>query len=167
LTVPYTWPTPGTSSQMFADNYTPNANLANQLTYMGLVYQALASTNNTDAIGAVQLAIWALIDQKPPGTNGFSFSTSDSTLTTDFNAIVAALGGTTSTSGGYTSASGIGGSTSGSGSNYVDGVKLANYSTQNVYSGATLIMSAGDFDSGRTQNLITWGTVTYTQSVTP
>jgi hypothetical protein len=154
------------SSQLnaLATGYTPNANLANELTYMGTVYNTLASKGQ-DAVGAVQLAIWALIDQKTGSFNGFSFSGADTTMTADFKQIIVALGGTasgTSTSG---SATGIGGSTSGT-NQTIAGVNVTAYNAASVYSGATII-AINSQGSGSSQNLIDWSSGITITSVTP
>jgi len=113
------------SSQLngkLATSYTPTANLASQLSYLATVYTNLynglthTTTAYYNAIGAVQLAVWSLIDQKPPGAAGFATSLGNAGLNTDYKAIIQALGGTVAGNGGttasptYASASGITGS---------------------------------------------------------
>ena len=46
-----------------------------------------------EARAAVQLAIWDTVDNKPgPGASGFSMSTSDSTITSDYNQLISFSG---------------------------------------------------------------------------
>ncbi|MGA2700265.1 MAG: PEP-CTERM sorting domain-containing protein [Isosphaeraceae bacterium] len=157
--------------------YTPGANLANQLGYIGTV---LAVANNvtgaggqnlTDALAAVQLAIWSLIDQ-PNASNphfaGFKFSGGDTALNSDYAAIIAALGGTTSTSGGYTSASGLGGSSNATGTHSLvssGSASLTDYVTTPAYTSATLVQV--DRSASTSQNLLTFAHNITTTSVTP
>jgi len=161
------------SPQMFADNYvltgTQEATLANQLNYLGTVYAqitgGLTGTALADGLGAVQLAIWNLVDQpgltlaNSAGTSiGLGFENGDANMTADFKSIIAALGGQTSVGGvtGMTAAGNVLADPNGSGTNKVEGVTLNNYASGTPYSGGTIVQVTGAFDSGRSQNLLTW-----------
>jgi len=169
----------GTTSQLnglLATGYNPitlTPTLVNELNYLGTVYNAintsLTGTAQTEAIGAVQLAIWSLIDQKVGSFNGFSFSgvgSGDSAMITDYVTIIKALGGTATT----TSSSGSALFVNPGGNNGTPGTigtaAITAYNTLNTYSGATFVQVASQ-NSGSSQNLLEFGTVTITSTVVP
>jgi len=118
---------------------------ANELTYLGTVYQAIQSdSNNGAAIGGLTLAIWNVIDKN------FAVSGAGSNVTADFTLIKDLLAGTGET---------------------IDGHAITAYNSGDTYSGATILQTnTGPGCTSSDQNLITWGTITTTvntQSVTP
>jgi hypothetical protein len=146
--------------QYFPSGYTPNSNLGNQLTYMGVVFSAI-SKSDLNALGAMQLALWSLIDQKPPGSLGFQFTGANSTVLADYKTIIAALGGTVTSpnSYGYVMATGIDGTHNGT-AGMINGTPLAAYNANTNYSiaiTAAVIAPDGGFLSTRSQDLITFG----------
>jgi hypothetical protein len=152
--------------QYFPAGYTPSANLANQLNYLAMVYDAISKSptppntaTDLNAVGALQLAIWALIDQKPPGSIGFRFTGANSTMLADYQTIIAGLGGMTGTNAyGYTLTTGIDGTHNGT-AGIIDSTPFLGYqATGKGYSGAVVITADGAFNSTRSQNLLTFGT---------
>jgi len=118
---------------------------ANELTYLGTVYQAIQSdSNNGAAIGGLTLAIWNVIDKN------FAVSGAGSNVTNDFTLIKDLLAGTGET---------------------IDGHAITAYNSGDTYSGATVLQTnSGPGSSSNDQNLIYWGTITTTvntQSVAP
>jgi len=154
---------------LLASGYTPTADLASQLSYLATVYntvKGLTGTSYYNAIGAVQLAVWALIDQKPPGAAGFATNQGNSGLNADYKSIVQALGGSLSSGPSY-SASNIDGTHSGTGTNTVEGLTLTNYNAGLIYSGgATLLQITGQGPSS-SQNLVVFNGSLVTTSITP
>jgi len=158
---------------LLASGYTPTAGLASQLSYLATVYTALSNnlihttTAYFNAIGAVQLAVWSLIDQKPPGTNGFATSQGNSGLNADYKSIIQALGGTLSSGPSY-SASNIDGTHNGTLSpTTVEGVAIANYNAGLTYSGGVTLLLVNSQTSGSSQNLVVFNGSVVTTSVTP
>ena len=98
--VDYTAPTysvaalAGSSILANAFPYTGYSDLANRFNYMGYLYNALHTAGiagDSEVAGAIQLALWTLVDSK------FSYSTGDTYLSTD-TAILLGLMGTPSQS---------------------------------------------------------------------
>jgi len=158
---------------LLATGYTPNTHLASQLSYLATVYTNLynglthTTTAYFNAIGAVQLALWSLIDQKPPGAAGFATSLGNAGLNTDYKAIIQALGGTLSSGPSY-SASNIDGTHNGTLSpTTVEGVAIANYNAGLTYSGGVTLLLVNSQTSGSSQNLVVFNGSVVTTSVTP
>jgi len=158
---------------LLATGYTPNTHLASQLSYLATVYTNLynglthTTTAYYNAIGAVQLAVWSLIDQKPPGAAGFATSLGNAGLNTDYKAIIQALGGTLSSGPSY-SASNIDGTHNGTLSpTTVEGVAIANYNAGLTYSGGVTLLLVNSQTSGSSQNLVVFNGSVVTTSVTP
>jgi len=158
---------------LLATGYTPNTHLASQLSYLATVYTNLynglthTTTAYFNAIGAVQLAVWSLIDQKPPGAAGFATSLGNAGLNTDYKAIIQALGGTLSSGPSY-SASNIDGTHNGTLSpTTVEGVAIANYNAGLTYSGGVTLLLVNSQTSGSSQNLVVFNGSVVTTSVTP
>jgi len=163
----------GQLTNLLAASYTPTAKLASQLSYLATVYTNLynglthTTTAYFNAIGAVQLAVWSLIDQKPPGAAGFATSLGNAGLNTDYKAIIQALGGTLSSGPSY-SASNIDGTHNGTLSpTTVEGVAIANYNAGLTYSGGVTLLLVNSQTSGSSQNLVVFNGSVVTTSVTP
>jgi len=158
---------------LLATGYTPNTHLASQLSYLATVYTNLynglthTTTAYFNAIGAVQLAVWSLIDQKPPGAAGFATSLGNAGLNTDYKAIIQALGGTLSSGPSY-SASNIDGTHNGTLSpTTVEGVTIAYYNAGLTYSGGVTLLLVNGQTGGSSQNLVVFNGSVVTTSVTP
>jgi len=158
---------------LLATGYTPNTHLASQLSYLATVYTNLynglthTTTAYYNAIGAVQLAVWSLIDQKPPGTNGFATSQGNSGLNADYKSIVQALGGSLSSGPSY-SASNIDGTHNGTLSpTTIEGVTVANYNAGLTYSGGVTLLLINSQTSTSSQNLVIFNGSVVTTSVVP
>jgi hypothetical protein len=156
---------------LLATNYTPTADLASQLSYLATVYTALSNglghstTAYFDAIGAVQLAVWSLIDQKPPGAAGFAYTLGNSGLNSDYQAMMKALGGTATSSSPY-SASNIDGTHSGTLSPAkIEGVTIANYNAGLTYSGGATLLQISNQQSWSSQNMVVFNGSLVTTSV--
>jgi len=117
---------------------------ANELTYLGTVYQAIKSAGDSSSIAALSLAIWNVIDKN------FAVSGAGSNVTADLTLIKDLLAGTGET---------------------IDGHAITAYNSGDTYSGATILQTnTGPGCTSSDQNLITWGTITTTvntQSVAP
>ncbi len=124
--------------------------LTNELNYLGTIYSAINHLNN-DEMGALQLAIWHLIDSKFQVTSW----PSDPTLQSDYNAIT-----------GYDGTTYSGGLLGGVATSSITGSTISGYSSSKSYSGATILVLDQSYRSG--QNVITWpsGGITIT-SITP
>ena len=116
--------------------------LTNELTYLGTIFNTAGvqtGTNSVAAMGALQLAIWNLIDNKFAVTSGLSGD-----LQTDYNAINSLLSGASGT------LVGIG--------------PIAAYNSGLTYSGATVYLADYTANTKNTgypgQNLISWGQIT-------
>ncbi len=124
--------------------------LTKELNYLGSVYLTLASQLKggalTDAMGAVQLGIWYLIDKK--FTVSHVRNDSHGSLLTDFH--------------GKDGTSGIVGLLSGK-SETIEGITIAGWSPTGTYSAGTLVtVDRSDCDqSGRYQNMIGWSTPSF------
>ena len=133
-------------TSLFAAAPNSAAVTANELTYLGTVYQAIqhdTGSNYTNAIGALALAIWSVIDKN------FTVTGESSGMATDLTAIKNLLAGTAET---------------------IDGHSIAAYVSTDTYSGANVLQATGDTgptSSSGDQNLITWGTITATPNDPP
>jgi hypothetical protein len=145
------------TSSMFPNPVSTGGTFLNQLNYMGYVYTELSSLSDGGAaLGAVQLALWYLIDGKDPN---FSVSGSSSALMmTDYNGspgtggILGLLAGTNETIGGV-NLIGFGNAGAGSETSQVIAV-------DRTYNG-------GQY-ANVDQNLVTWtGGLTITSISTP
>ncbi len=134
--------------------YTAYSDLANRMNYMGYVFGALGQaslTGDQEVAGAVQLALWSLIDKK------FSYSTSDGNLKTDTNIILGLLGSA--------GASGSGGDNQSisfvlSNGNSSSAVTLNAYALGTSYSsenGELILSHPTPGSPGYNQNLVAWG----------
>jgi hypothetical protein len=172
---------PSQLAGLLATGYTPTADLASQLSYLATVYTALSNglghstTAYFDAIGAVQLAVWSLIDQKqtgPPAFVGFAYTLGNSGLNSDYQAIIQALGGTATGSSPY-SASNVDGTHNGTLSGTppkIEGVAIANYNAGLTYSGGVTLLlvnsNPGPQGPSSSQNLVVFNGSSVTESIT-
>lgn len=123
--------------------------LTNELNYLGTVFASIDHTNN-DEMGALQLAIWHLID------NNFMVTSwpSDTTLYSDYQSIT-----------GYNGTTYSGGLLGGVSTSAITGSTIQGYNDGLTYSGAQVLVLNQNYSQG--QNVITWsGGVTIT-SITP
>ena len=121
-----------------------NSVVTNELNYLGTIYQSLGSNPSADQLGAIQLAIWSVID------SGFQVKSykGDTTLQTDFTNIQTLLGGGTI-------------------SNHNSfGYGLAAYSASDTYSGGKILVD-GSQNSSYDQNMLTWSDPITITSATP
>lgn len=112
--------------------------LTNVLSYLGTVFAAMNPSNN-DQMGALQLAIWHLIDKNFTVTSW----PSDTTLYNDYKAITGFNGSTYS-----------GGLLGGVSTSAITGSSIGGYNSGLVYSGAQVLVLNQSFQSG--QNVISW-----------
>jgi hypothetical protein len=127
---------------LFVSPTTTGSGLSNELNYLG--HLAINATS-PDQAGAMQLAIWTVIDKNFSVTN-FNGNTN---LQSDYQALITLLGGTKVASGDFSS--------------------LAAYSASTPYGGGTVLQvnNGPTTNSGADQNLISWGGGFTTQSITP
>jgi hypothetical protein len=144
-------PASASTSGMFTSSESTGTTFLNQLNYMGYVYSSLSSLSDGGAaVGAVQLALWYLIDGKDPNF-GVSGSSSASMIT-DYQLILGLLGGTNET---------------------IEGVGLKGFGQAGAGSETAQVITVDrTYNSGQyaniDQNLITWtGGVTITSISTP
>jgi hypothetical protein len=116
-----------------------NPTLANELSYLGTVFNAIQSatgaSQDANALGAMQLALWSIV------TRSFT-STASGTMLTDYNKIATLLAGGSSWS--YTGTAHT--------------VSIAAYNSSDTYTGATVIQvnSGPGTDPNSDQNVIFW-----------
>jgi hypothetical protein len=142
--LPAVYPDTGYDTPAYSD-------LAYRMNYMGSVFNSLAGAGiagDPEVGGAVQLALWTLIDRN------FSYSTGDTKLIADTNALLGLLG----SPGG----NGTGGLITFQTSGGTSQVLLAGYSTTAAghyasEGGILVVMHPTPGSPGVNQNLLTWG----------
>jgi PEP-CTERM motif len=151
-------PGPESISSLVSNSNLTATQIANELTYIGYVYNQIQSvtannTPDTNALGAVQLALWTVIDK------GFSYTGGSTTMNSDYTQIQNLLAGTATT---WSSSTGYVGT---------DGSKMVinAYNSSTTYTGASVIQVNGGPGNNNLydQNLITWGTVSPQVAGTP
>jgi hypothetical protein len=123
--------------------------LTNELNYLGTIFSAINHSNN-DEMGALQLAVWHLIDSNFQVTSW----PSDTTLEKDYKAIT-----------GYNGTTYSGGLLGGVATSSITGSSISGYNKNLLYSSAQVLVLDQSYQAG--QNVITWSGGITTQSITP
>ncbi len=128
--------------------------LTNAVNYLGTIFSQISTTdaNYKEEIGAIQLAIWHLID------GSFKFNAVDTTLTADYHAIVGTFNAKTNSYAGGLLEGGTANTT------LIAGKSIAAYDSTKTYTGGTVLLV--DQSKGADQDLITWQTPSGSTTVT-